>query len=366
MELDINFDATNLIQSESQSAPFRVIYQSDDDGGVWYAIQFDADELRISDQIETGNAPDIIDPAILWNASGDRAACVVNQRIEGIFDFSNRVTYTSQINPTVPTTWARKTLAFSTELAEEFGIGKLFKQPHIDHAIDELNGNDTQTNRLLFYKALLTSSFFVPITTKDPSDPKALMYTFPYESEGKGNVIVATTNPKVFHQQMGQYGLSYRKISADYLCFQAQSFDDILGISITSESGHTVLITRNEFQLLAMISQPQRLDTQALLKEMGLVFFDDLFDSNRSQVEAFYQAEFANHALVRSGFYCQPSVNGAKPLFCLVVKSTEASDALTQLVQALKSSDIHSFCDAHVFSLSDIVAQSLAASKQAL
>jgi hypothetical protein len=192
------------------------------------------------------------------------------------------------------------------------------------------------------------------------------MYTFPYESEGKGNVIVATTNPKVFHQQMGQYGLSYRKISADYLCFQAQSFDDILGISITSESGHTVLITRNEFQLLAMISQPQRLDTQSLLKEMGLVFFDDLFDSNRSQVEALYQAEFASHTLVRSGFYCQPSVNGAKPLFCLVVKSTEASDALTQLVQALKSSDIHSFCDAHVFSLSDIVAQSLVASKQAL
>ena len=56
------------------------------------------------------------------------------------------------------------------------------------------------------------------------------------------------------------------------LCYQAQSFPNILGITITSHSGRTVLITRNEFQLLAMISQPQRLDAKSLLKEMGQVF----------------------------------------------------------------------------------------------
>ena len=52
-----------------------------------------------------------------------------------------------------------------------------------------------------------------------------------------------------------------------------------------------------------------------------------------------------------------------RPIFCLVLKSTSASDALNALVQQLKNSDLQSFCDCHVFSLSDIVAQSLEKSK---
>ena len=115
-----------------------------------------------------------------------------------------------------------------------------------------------------------------------------------------------------------------------------------------------------------MISQPQRLDTKSLLKEMGQVFFDDLFDEHRTRVADMYQSQFSTVPLVRAGYYCQPSVDGAKPLFCLVLKSTNASDELTHLVHTLQQSDAQSFCDCHVFSLSDIVAQALEASKQPL
>ena len=125
----------------------------------------------------------------------------------------------------------------------------------------------------------------------------------------------------------------YRLISV----LQAQR-SEYFGIT-TSRSGHTVLITRNEFQLLAMISQPQRLDAKSLLKEMGQVFFDDLFDDHRTRVADMYQSLFSSVPLVRAGYYCQPSVDGAKPLFCLVLKSTNASDELTQLVQTLNQSD---------------------------
>ena len=73
----------------------------------------------------------------------------------------------------------RQAFQFSSELAVEFGVDQFFKQPQLDDAIDALLADGSQTNRLLFYKALLTSKLFVPITTDSPDDPNSLIYTFP-------------------------------------------------------------------------------------------------------------------------------------------------------------------------------------------
>jgi len=365
----INFNAKDVIQSASPLGPFTVIYQSDSDLTVVYAVVSSSDDLCIVDQVELDLSLEVYDVVIRWNATGDRAAILLDERIHMVFDFKAQLTFTTQLAPSLPTAWLRQAFEFSTALAVEFGVDEFFKQPELDHAIDVLKQDESQTHRLLFYKALLTSKLFVPITTDDPGDPNALIYTFPNESNDlidAGDLVCSFTDSVTFQDQMGQYGLGAQKISADFLCFQVQSFPNILGITITSRSGHTVLITRNEFQLLAMISQPQRLDAKSLLKEMGQVFFDDLFDEHRTRVADMYQSQFAVVPLVRAGYYCQPSVDGAKPLFCLVLKSTNASDELTQLVQTLQQSDAQSFCDCHVFSLSDIVAQALEASKQSL
>ena len=64
-----------------------------------------------------------------------------------------------------------------------------------------------------------------------------------------------------------------------------------------------------------MISQPQRLNTQELLKELGDVFFADLFDAQRSNIKQYYDSTFKDHRLVRAGYYTQPNVTGSKPIF---------------------------------------------------
>ena len=307
---------------------------------------------------------------IRWNAAGDRAGIIIKERVELVFDFKATVTYSDHQVPTVETSWARQQFQFSNDIAIDFGIDQFFKQPLLDQAIDIVSEDGSQSNRLLFYKELLTSVVFVPITTDSPDDPNALIYTFPNSEKGdvdvEGNLICSFTNSELFDQQMGQYGLKFQKVSADFLCFQAKSFDDILGITITSSSGNSVLITRDEFQLLALISQPQRLNTQELLKELGDVFFADLFDAQRSNIKQYYDSTFKDHRLVRAGYYTQPNVTGSKPIFCLVLTSTNASEALSELVLELNKAPFHNDCDCHVFSLSDIVAQALEQSRASL
>ena len=60
---------------------------------------------------------------------------------------------------------------------------------------------------------------------------------------------------------------------------------------------------------------------------------------------------------------CVPNVQASKPLFCLVLKSTSASDELNEIVKVLNDPELQNKCDCHVFSLSDIVAQALEQSK---
>lgn len=366
----INFSAKNLVQSQSPKAPFIVIYESEDDLSVAYAVLSKIEEPTIVDQVILDSCDLSSDVVIRWNNDGDRAALLINERIVLVFDFKQNITLTDRMVPSVETSWMRQAFEFSTELAIEFGIDQFFKQPQLDQAIEVLKTDENHTNRLLFYKALLTSKLFVPITTVSPDDPNALIYTFPNDTQAnvdvKGNLVCSFSNSDTFKEQLGQHGLTFQKVAADFLCFQAQSFPDILGITVTSNSGHTVLLTRNEFKLLALISQPQRLDTKTLLKELGNAFFDDCFDQNRAIVTKYYTQDLVQKQLVRSAYYCQPSVDGALPLFCLVLKSTAASAALNELVQHLKNSQMHDFCDCHVFSLSDVVAQALEQSKKAL
>ena len=365
----INFNAQQLVQSQSHNAPFMVIFESDQDLSVVYAVIPKESDATIVDQYVFDDVVSVDQLVIRWNAAGDRAGIIIKERVELVFDFKATVTYSDHQVPTVETSWARQQFQFSNDIAIEFGIDQFFKQPSLDSAIEVLSEDGSQTNRLLFYKELLTSVIFVPITTDSPDDPNALIYTFPNPSDSHldndGNLICSFTNSDIFNQQMGQFGLSFQKVSADFLCFQAKSFDDILGITITSSSGRSVLITRDEFQLLALISQPQRLNTQELLKELGDVFFTDVIDERRDGMKDYFLSTFKEHQLVRSAYYTQPNVNGANPIL-LVLTSTNASDALSELVLELNKAPFHDQCDCHVFSLSDIVAQSLEQSKQPL
>ena len=94
--------------------------------------------------------------------------------------------------------------------------------------------------------------------------------------------------------------------------------------TITSANQNSVLITRDEFKLLALISQPQRLDTPTLLKELGDVFFVDMDTVDRQKAQAYFQTHLKHRSLVR-GIFCWPNVQFSTPLFCLVLNSTSAS-----------------------------------------
>jgi hypothetical protein len=360
----INLNAETLIQSSSPTAPFSVIFECEDDFSVGYAIE---KNTTVVDQVEffDTKATDTTDIILRWNMAGDRCAILINERIHAVFDFKKTITFYSHLTPSLPTSWRRQHLEFSKALAEEFSIDNFFKQPELDAAIDALIEDDSDTHRLLFYKALLTSKLYVPISD---SESTQLIYTFPNQSNQSvdlnGDLICAFTNGLTFKDQM--MGMASQKISADYLCFQAKTFPNILGITLTSASGKTVLITQNEFQLLAMISQPQRLNTDELLKEMGTVFFSDIFDKYRDTLSTFYEESLSANPFIRAAYYCQPSVNGAKPLLCVVVTSTQSSDRLNHLITTLKETHFDDFCSTHVFSLSNILAQALTRSKTPL
>ena len=256
--MTINFDAAELVQSQSPNAPFMVIFESDKDLAVVYALIPHESQPTIVDQYVFDQDVAASQVVVRWNDAGDRAAIIVDERIHLVFDFEKTTTFSDHPVPIIETTWARQTISFSTDIAIEFGIDQFFKQPQLDAAIDTLNSDGSQTNRLLFYKILLKSVVFVPITTKSAEDPNALIYTFPAPSDDKavseGNLICGFTNSEEFNSQMGQYGLSFQKISADFLCYQAKAFSDILGIALTSSNGKSVLVSRDEFQLLALIS----------------------------------------------------------------------------------------------------------------
>ena len=369
MTNSINFNAQSLIQSQSPKAPFIAIFEQDDQGMFFYAIEIKGMDPEVIDQLQL-NLDDTQDIVIHWNSTGERAALIVQERIIAILDFKLSVIFHDSVVPDHESTWLRQKLEFTAELAIEFGIDQFFKQPFLDDVIDAVASDETQINRLLLYKDLLKSKLFVPITTKSPDDPNTLIYTFQNQEtekvDIKGNLICAFTNFKLYEEQIGQYGLSYQKISADYLCFGAQSFPDILGITLTSNSGKSVLISREEFKLLSLISQPQRMDTNTLLKELGDVFFEDLYDENRDQLVSFVTNNVSSLPIYRASYYCQPKVDGAKPVFCVVLNSSNASDSLTQLVSDITSSGLQSFCECHVFSLSDILAQALEQSKTSI
>jgi hypothetical protein len=363
----INFNAENLIQSQSPVAPFMVIFESDDEVSIIYAVHPQEAQPNIVDQLVLDTVMDPQEMVIRWNAAGDRAGIISNERLCIVMDFKNHVTYSDQLVPPFETTWRRQVFEFSNELAVEFALDQFFKQPPLDAAVDALVVDGSQTHRLLFYKALLTSKLFVPITTQTPDDPNTLIYTFPNDTDNdlstQGSLICSYTNANVFDQQMGQHGLGVQKIAADFLCFQAQTFDDILGITVTSSNQNTVLLTRDELTLLALISQPQRLDSQALLASLGDVFFDDVMTDDRLWITNYYNAHIQHHSQVKASYFCKPNVPSAKPLFFLVLTSTESSETVAALVSQLKSSKLQSICDPHIVSQSDIVAKALAQSK---
>ena len=139
----------------------------------------------------------------------------------------------------------------------------------------------------------------------------------------KGNLICGYSNVNVFNQQIGQFGLSFQKISADFLCLQAQSFEDILGITITSANQNSVLITRDEFKLLALISQPQRLDTPTLLKELGDVFFVDMDTVDRQKAQAYFQTHLKHRSLVRAAYFLSAKCTIFNPVILFGFKFNE-------------------------------------------
>ena len=370
MSDQINYDATQLIQSQSPVAPFSAIFEEEDGICVFYAIALNNDAPKVVDQVLFSDDFSPKECIIQWNQLGTRVALIADERIVAIFDFDDQVTHAHGLYSAIESNWSRKELEFSNALAIEFGIDQFFKQVHLDQAIDHLANSDTQLTRLSLYKQLLKSQLFVPITTDSPDDPNALIYTFPNDVTEdvtqKGDLVCCYTNIDQFNDQIGQFGLGVQKISADFLCYQAYQFDHILGITITSANLGTVLLTRDEFKLLSLISQPQRLNTQALLNQLGDVFFDDVFDDTRAVVSSLFDTHLSANTLVRAAYYCKPMIGESKPLLCVVVNSSESSQRLTELVDALKMDAFHSLCDCHVFSLSDIMAQALEQSKQAL
>jgi hypothetical protein len=362
--MDQLYNSESVVVSRSPIGNGMVVVEPDTDFVVVYAIEVVADASRIVDQESITGFFDKSAIAVVWNAAGIRAGVVLKGRLTLVYDFDRCITNAPTINPDFPSTWTRQAFAFTRDLALEFGLDRFIKQPQLEQAIDALIATPSFTQRLAFYKELLTAFVFVPITTDDPEDPSANVYTFPHTQDG-GQVMCGYTTMGLFQEQMGQFGLACRKFSADFLCHQAQAWDGIVGLMITSQQGNTVAVTRDEFQLLSLIAHPHRRDPRSLITELGQVFFADCHTVARQSVADFYNQTLRTNTAVRAGYYCQINGRPSTPLFCVIVRAGTDSNAITAIVKAVNawaSSD----CDHHILSETDTVARALLYAKTPL
>ena len=108
MANDINYEAQSLIQSQSHNSPYVIIFESEDDISVAYAVSPTNNETNIVDQIVFNQPINASDVVLRWNQLGDRAGIIVNERLSLVFDFNHQVTYSDQLVPSVSTTWSRQ------------------------------------------------------------------------------------------------------------------------------------------------------------------------------------------------------------------------------------------------------------------
>lgn len=353
-----------FIQSQSPKAPYIVIVEWDCSDGLLYAVTPGVDDAVIQDQVVIHRELPLHNAQVYWNASGTKAVCVDGDDILAVFDFQSEITHIRNVN--VPTIngakWKRQTLTVDAELTQEFKLDR-YQKNQLDCAIASSKKNDTQMSRLALYKELLRSNVFVPITSDNPTDPSAMIYTFPNHAvadvNNPGNLVCAFTTNAQFDEQVGQFGIGVQKLSADHLCFQANQFDNILGITVTNVDGDTILITRDEFRLLSLISKPQRMNTDDLLTELGTVFFKAVESPSKTVIE-YVKTTIRAFDCVKNVYYCRPTVGSTDPLLCIIVDAiTPMSESFNALRNELRVSPLHSDCDCYVFSTGDIIAKSL-------
>lgn len=344
-----------------------VLVEWDEDLCIAYATTTHHTPSTIQDQVVLPSVTASDDIQIRWNSDGHRAAIIINQQLIMIFDFNACVTHCEPLTPDLPTQWARQTLQVSRDVSIEFHLDDFFEQPDLNAAIDRVASDDTHIHRLLFYKSLLTATLFVPITTTTPDDPDSLIYMFPNDADNgldhNGHLIFGYTNRAIFMDQMGQHGLAYQKISADFLCYQSLSFHNILGMMVMSSTGSTVLLTRHEFELLAVISEPHRLNDHELLAAMGTVFFETVMDDSTSTVKAYFTRHFASSSLVRGGYYCRSKLEGNQPIFFVIVASTAPSHALSAIIDHMNGIKQSLACDGYVLRTDHVVAKAITRSQ---
>ena len=89
MANNINYDAKSLIQSQSHNSPYIIIFESEDDISVAYAVSPTNNETNIVDQIVFNQPINASEVVLRWNQLGSRAGIIVNERLSLVFDFNH-------------------------------------------------------------------------------------------------------------------------------------------------------------------------------------------------------------------------------------------------------------------------------------
>ena len=149
----INFDAKELIQSQSPNAPFIAIFESESDLSVFYAVLSSVSDPKIVDQVVI-ELPENHADTIRWNQSGERAALLIHERIICVFDFKDKLHLLRNLLPRLKRIGCGNHYHFQRSWPLSLGLIS-FLNNQLDSAIETLKNEESQTNRLLFYKTLL-------------------------------------------------------------------------------------------------------------------------------------------------------------------------------------------------------------------
>ncbi len=114
------------VEGPSPSQPFGVVFEDDGETGYLYGLDMNQPENPIVDALHVYNVADVTDRdkalvvQIVWSRDGFKAALLINQTPQAVFDFEARRGYCRTGFPQANIKWTEHDHAWSDDVRELF------------------------------------------------------------------------------------------------------------------------------------------------------------------------------------------------------------------------------------------------------
>lgn len=272
--------SNDLISSYSPNAPFAVLFEDDGEGGYVYAARLDANQnAEIEDVVELYQHHSEFllpfqmpqDLNVVWSKSGEKAAVLIQQTFHVVFDFTESKTYAKSLEVSEDSTWDRLQFEYRADIIADFEYA-LSPEPKalLEKAISAGSKEENEANRLHLYKALMKSTVFVPISSKE-EDITHNYLVFPQDNDQI--VLCVFTEQSTLREILGEE-VHFKSIACSSL-FRLIQGRDIAAVMITNAVQDTVAVDASEFSLLSFATNINQLNYSETVRSLATIMLKE-------------------------------------------------------------------------------------------